>query len=54
MTNKQLDIRMDELMSKAKAIAKEISGLVTGLKKKDRDTVEYNERIQKASALQKE
>ncbi len=51
MAKTQIEREMDDLMKEAKKSIKEMKGYITGLKKKDRETDEYKDRVNKAEAL---
>lgn len=52
MINKADKAKLAALMKEAKQCIKDIKPLISGLKKKDRETDEYKEKVSKASALQ--
>ena len=51
MEKKEIKAKMDTVMKEAKACIKEGSPYIKGLKKKDRETPEYKEKLSKGSAL---
>jgi hypothetical protein len=54
MSKKEIKTRMNSIMKEAKGLIKETSNLMKGLKKKDRETDEYKQKIAKSSGLMKE
>jgi hypothetical protein len=54
MSKKEINLRMNSIMKEAKGLIKEASGHMKGLKKKDRETDDYKQKIVKSSELMKE
>ena len=52
MEREEIRARMAELVSEAKQCISDMSPLLNGLKKADRETEDYQQRVQKAQELQ--